>query len=85
MDVTPVADPDFEQTAAGPPHTVLNVNLNPAAAAALRDYVEKRGISYTEAVRRAIAILAFVDEQLSAGRDMQVVDGDTVRRVVLIS
>jgi len=65
--------------------TRLSINLNPEAAEALRAYTDKRHITYTEAVRRAIAILKFVDDELSAGREIQVTDGETVQKIVLVS
>jgi hypothetical protein len=54
----------------------LNVNLNKETAAALKDIAEKQGISLTEAVRRAIALLKFVDEERTAGRKIQTMDSD---------
>ena len=39
----------------------LNVNLNKETAAALKDIAEKQGISLTEAVRRAVALLKFIE------------------------
>jgi hypothetical protein len=65
--------------------TRLNVNLNSEAAAALHEYVERRNISYTEAIRRAVALLKFVDDQISSGHEIQVTDGELVYRIVLES
>jgi len=65
--------------------TRLSVNLNPEAAEAIRAYTEKRHISYTEAVRRAIALLKFVDDEISAGHDIQVSDGRTVQKIVMVA
>src|SRR5438132_12815485 len=65
--------------------TRLSVNLNPEAAAALKAYTEKRHVSYTEAIRRAIAILRFLDEEVSAGREVQVTDGETIEKIVLVN
>lgn len=66
-------------------YTRLSINLNPEAAAALKAYTDKRHISYTEAVRRAIAILKFVDDEISSGNEIQVTDGENVKKVVLVS
>lgn len=63
----------------------LSVNLNPEAAEALKAYTDKRHISYTEAVRRAIALLKFVDDEISAGHDLQVSDGRTVQKIFMVT
>ncbi|MBN6035242.1 CopG family transcriptional regulator [Amycolatopsis sp. 195334CR] len=65
-------------------YTKLSVYLNPEAAAALKEYTSKRNISYTEAIRRAIAILKFVDEELAAGHELQVNDGESVQKILLV-
>lgn len=54
----------------------LNVNLNKETAAALKEIAEKQGISLTEAVRRAIALLKFIDEEQAEGRKIQTMEGD---------
>lgn len=64
--------------------TRLSVNLNQEAAAALKEIAERRHISYTEAVRRAIAILKFVEDETALGHKVQVVDGAKTREVVLV-
>lgn len=66
--------------------TRLNVNINAETADALRRIAEARGISYTEAVRRAIAVWAFVEDELAADRRIQVFDpaSDTQRELVFV-
>lgn len=54
----------------------LNVNLNKETAAALKELAEKQGISLTEAVRRAIALLKFIDDEQAEGRKIQTMDSD---------
>jgi hypothetical protein len=54
----------------------LNVNLNKETAAALKEIAAKENISLTEAVRRAIAILKFVEEEQDRGRKIQTMDRD---------
>ncbi|WP_026541650.1 ribbon-helix-helix protein, CopG family [Paenarthrobacter nicotinovorans] len=54
----------------------LNVNLNKETAAALKEIAAKENISLTEAVRRAIAILKFVEEEQDRGRKIQTMDQD---------
>lgn len=52
----------------------LSVNMNQETADALRDVARSRGISYTEAVRRAISVYAFVEAEVAAGNTIQVRD-----------
>lgn len=52
----------------------LNVNMNRETASALKALAEKQGISLTEAVRRAIAVFKFVDDEQSDGRKIQTMD-----------
>lgn len=66
-------------------YTKISIYLNPEAAATLKNYTEKRDISYTEAVRRAIAILKFVDDEISAGHEIQVKNGEMVQKIILVS
>jgi hypothetical protein len=64
----------------------LNVNLNKETAAALKDITDKQGISLTEAVRRAIALLKFIEDERTAGRKIQIMDsnGKNKRELVLM-
>lgn len=67
----------------------LSVNLAPDVAAALRKWADRKHISATEAVRRAIAIWNFVENELANGNTLAVVehrpDGEHhLREVVLI-
>ena len=52
----------------------LSVNLNPETAAALKRFADDRGLSFTEAVRRMISISTFISDEISEGRQVQVVD-----------
>jgi uncharacterized protein (DUF2267 family) len=64
----------------------LNVNLNSETADALRQIAEERGISATEAVRRAIAVYKYIEDEVDAGHTVQTVDktSQKVRELVLI-
>jgi len=55
-------------------HVRLNVNLNSETAAALRAIAEGRGISFTEVVRRSIAIYKYLDDEGQDGRIIQTLD-----------
>lgn len=54
----------------------LNVNLNQETAAALKDLAAKENISYTEAVRRAIAVFKFIEDEQAEGRKIQTMDAN---------
>ncbi len=56
--------------------TRLSVNMNQDTAAALRQQAARHGITYTEAVRRAISIAKFVDDERLAGRTIVSTDRD---------
>src|SRR3954452_1193318 len=55
--------------------TRLSININEETAAALRDMAARRGVSVTEAVRRAVAIAKFVEDETMNGSTVQVDDG----------
>lgn len=62
----------------------LNINLTKESAAALRKLAEEQHISVTEAVRRAIAVLNFVQEERNEGRKIQTMDPDGKDRRELV-
>ncbi len=64
----------------------LSVNMNEETAAALKELAAERGLSYTEAVRRAISIAKFVEDELGEGRKIQTVDSQRkdVRELILM-
>jgi predicted transcriptional regulator len=65
----------------------LNVNLSDDVAAALKEIADKRGLTATEAVRRAIAWYKFIDEEVVDGnRTIQLVDksSDRVTEVAVV-
>ena len=66
--------------------TRLNVNLNAETADALKEIAEHRGISFTEAVRRAISVYKFIDDETQEGHRIQTVDPERnqVRELVLM-
>jgi hypothetical protein len=62
----------------------FNVNLNTEAAEIVREYAERKGISLTEAIRRAIGVLQFVDEVHERGSSVLVNDGKTQKEVMFL-
>lgn len=64
----------------------LNVNLNSETAEALKEIAEERGISFTEAVRRAISVYKYIDDEVQEGRKIQIADksNKNVRELILM-
>lgn len=62
----------------------LEVNVNRETADALRSLMVKKGISATETVRRAIAVMHYFDEQKREGRIIQTMNQNNrkVREVI---
>lgn len=65
--------------------TRLSVNMNVETTEQLRSYAASKHLSYTEAVRRAIAIATFLETEVEAGRRIQCVDEgkNQVRELVI--
>ena len=63
----------------------LAVNLGPEAADVLKEYASRKGISVTEAVRRAIAVLAFVDEAQRRGASINVEEDGVLKEVMFMA
>ena len=65
--------------------TRLSVNMNAETTEQLRRFAAAKHLTYTEAVRRAIAIAVFIESEYEAGRRIQVVDEarNQVRELVL--
>lgn len=66
--------------------TRLSVNMNPETTDALLRYVATHDVTYTEAVRRAISLLDFMDEARAEGSRILVESADrkTMRQMVLL-
>lgn len=54
----------------------LSVNLNLETAAALKGFADRRGLSFTESIRRVISIAHFIDAEIREGRSVHIVDED---------
>jgi len=63
-------------------YTRLSVNINAESAAILRKAAEARGITATEAVRRAIGLLGFFEEAKANDSTIVVKDASGVERSV---
>lgn len=55
----------------------LSVNMNPETADALREIAKAHGVSITEAVRRAVSVAHFVEQQVREGKSVQIEDPKT--------
>jgi hypothetical protein len=79
-----------DQTPAKPPRrahpkqTRMAINLNPDAADFLSKVTREQGITYTEAVRRALAIYKLVMDEIAEGHHVQLYDGQKTREIVLL-
>jgi hypothetical protein len=62
----------------------LSVNLGPEVADQLKEYASRKGVSVTEAVRRAIAILAFVDSAQVRGASLNLDEGGSLKEVLFL-
>ena len=62
----------------------LSVNLSPDVADALKQYASRKGISITEAVRRAITVLTFVDNAQSRGASLHLEEGGVLKEILLL-
>jgi hypothetical protein len=63
----------------------LSVNMNPDVAGDLKQYASRKGISITEAVRRAITVLTFVDNAQSRGASLHLEEGGTLKEILFLS
>jgi hypothetical protein len=62
----------------------LAVNLSPATADVLREYASRKSVSVTEAVRRAIAVLAFADEAQRRGAPVSIEEDGKLKEVLFL-
>jgi len=60
----------------------LSVNLGAQPAAALREMMNKKGITATEAIRRALSIWKFVEDERAHGNHLAVLEGEGDHRRV---
>lgn len=62
----------------------LSVNLSPEIADVLKEYAQRKGVSVTEAVRRAVTVLQFVDETQDRGASVVVNDEGAMKEIVFL-
>jgi hypothetical protein len=70
-------------------YTRLSVNLSLDTAEVLKGLARRKGITITDAIRRAIAVWSFVEDELDKGNRIAVVErvngSERVREVVFVS
>lgn len=64
--------------------TRLSVNVNDETASALRELADRRDVSITDIVRRAVAVYKFVEDETSEGKQLQLVDDKETTQVALL-
>jgi hypothetical protein len=63
----------------------LSVNLGSETAAIFKELIERKGLSISEGVRRAIAVWKFLEDEKALGNQIAVIEPDeSVRKVVLL-
>lgn len=80
-------NPTSENRGSDTPKSIrLSVNMNPETAEALKEIAEKNHISVTEAVRRAVSLAHFIEEQAREGKSIQIEDPKSkkVRELILM-
>jgi hypothetical protein len=63
----------------------LSVNLSFETAEVFRMLIERKGLSISEGIRRAIAVWKFLEDEKARGNEIAVIEPDeSVRKVVLL-
>jgi hypothetical protein len=59
----------------------LSINLSPVIYATLKDYSKRQGITVTEAIRRAISVLKYVDDAQQRGATLNIKEEGNLKEV----
>lgn len=59
----------------------LSVNLNASAADTLKMYSKRQGITVTEAIRRAIGVLKYIDDAQRRGATLNIEESGSLKEV----
>lgn len=65
-------------------NTRLSVNINQDTARTLRDLAERKDLSFTEIVRRAVAVYGVVADAQDRGDVIQVVGEKTTKELLIV-
>jgi hypothetical protein len=78
--------PPTEVVPETPPETVrLSINLSPAVADTIKGYSRRKGVSVTEAIRRAISVLAYIDAAQDRGASINLSENGTLKEVQFLA
>jgi hypothetical protein len=70
------------KTQSGAQHLVrLSVNLSPAVFDEVKSYADHKGVSVTEAVRRAISVLKYVSEAQDRGASLNIEENGSLKEI----
>ena len=59
----------------------LSVNLSPTVFVELKSYADRKGVSVTEAVRRAVSVLTYVDEAQDRGASLNIEENGKLKEI----
>jgi hypothetical protein len=59
----------------------LSVNVSPLVADTIKSIAKRNGISITEAIRRAISVLAYIDSAQSRGASLNIQEDGILKEV----
>ena len=62
----------------------LSVNLSPEVADELKGYASRKGVSITEAIRRAITVLTFVEDAQARGASLHLEEKGALKEVLFL-
>jgi hypothetical protein len=63
----------------------LSINLSAETADAFKALIERKGLTITEGIRRAITVWKFVEDETAKGNEIAVIEqDDSIRKVVLL-
>jgi hypothetical protein len=67
------------------PTVRLSINLSPETAGNFKAVCERKGLTITEGIRRAITVWKFIDDEGAAGNQLAVIEPDgAIRKVMLL-
>ncbi|BDZ52345.1 hypothetical protein GCM10025867_51530 (plasmid) [Frondihabitans sucicola] len=62
----------------------LSVNMAPETAEMLKENAARRGLSYTEEIRRAIAIVKYLDAEIASGNKILTSNAEGYRELIIV-
>jgi hypothetical protein len=62
----------------------LSLNVSPEALEVLKDYAGRKGVTVTEAVRRAIGVLKYIDDAQERGARLNVEEDGRIKELMFL-